>query len=71
MSEVIATGAQNPIDKAILNLKKPLLILDYLFGKCTRECKRFRKCNLVHLDDLSQIDETCKQKTTYSGYYRS
>jgi glutamyl-tRNA reductase len=31
---VVATGAQNPtFDKAILNLKKPLLILDYPFLK--------------------------------------
>jgi glutamyl-tRNA reductase len=31
---VVATGAQNPtFDKAILNLKKPLLILDCQFLK--------------------------------------
>ena len=58
---VVATGAQNPtIDKAILNLKKPLLILDLSIPKNVHEnVKDLEYVTLVHLDDLSQItDET-------------
>ena len=58
---VVATGAQNPtIDKAILNLKKPLLILDLSIPKNVDEnVKDLEYVTLVHLDDLSQItDET-------------
>ena len=58
---VVATGAQNPtIDKAILNLKKPLLILDLSIPKNVHEnVKDLENVTLIHLDDLSQItDET-------------
>ena len=58
---VVATGAQNPtIDKAILNLKKPLLILDLSIPKNVHEnVEDLEYVTLVHLDDLSQItDET-------------
>ena len=58
---VVATGAQNPtIDKAILNLKKPLLILDLSIPKNVHEnVKDLEYVTLIHLDDLSQItDET-------------
>lgn len=62
---VVATGAQNPtIDKAILNLKKPLLILDLSIPKNVNEnVKNLENVTLVHLDDLSQItDETLENR---------
>ena len=62
---VVATGAQNPtIDKAILNLKKPLLILDLSIPKNVNENVRdIDNVTLVHLDDLSQItDETLENR---------
>jgi glutamyl-tRNA reductase len=62
---VVATGAQNPtIDKAILNLKKPLLILDLSIPKNVNEnVRELDKVTLVHLDDLSQItDETLENR---------
>ena len=62
---VVATGAQNPtIDKAILNLKKPLLILDLSIPKNVNEnVKDLEHVTLVHLDDLSQItDETLENR---------
>jgi glutamyl-tRNA reductase len=62
---VVATGAQNPtIDKAILNLKKPLLILDLSIPKNVHEnVKDLSYVTLVHLDDLSQItDETLENR---------
>jgi glutamyl-tRNA reductase len=62
---VVATGAQNPtIDKAILNLKKPLLILDLSIPKNVHEnVKTLDHVTLVHLDDLSQItDETLEKR---------
>ncbi|WP_395077725.1 glutamyl-tRNA reductase, partial [Flavobacterium sp.] len=62
---VVATGAQNPtIDKAILNLKKPLLILDLSIPKNVHEnVKDLEYVTLIHLDDLSQItDETLEKR---------
>ncbi len=62
---VVATGAQNPtIDKAILNLKKPILILDLSIPKNVHEnVKDLDNVTLVHLDDLSQItDETLENR---------
>ena len=62
---VVATGAQNPtIDKAILNLKKPMLILDLSIPKNVHEnVKDLKNVTLVHLDDLSQItDETLENR---------
>jgi glutamyl-tRNA reductase len=62
---VVATGAQNPtIDKAILNLKKPLLILDLSIPKNVHEnVKDLENVTLIHLDDLSQItDETLEKR---------
>ena len=58
---VVATGAQNPtVDKAILNLKKPLLILDLSIPKNVHEnVKDLAGVTLVHMDHLSQMsDET-------------
>ena len=62
---VVATGAQNPtIDKAILNLKKPLLILDLSIPKNVHEnVKEIEGVTLIHLDHLSQItDETLENR---------
>lgn len=62
---VVATGAQNPtIDKAILNLKKPLLILDLSIPKNVDEnVKEVEGVTLIHLDHLSQItDETLENR---------
>jgi glutamyl-tRNA reductase len=62
---VVATGAQNPtIDKAILNLKKPLLILDLSIPKNVHEnVKEINEVTLIHLDHLSQMtDETLENR---------
>lgn len=62
---VVATGAQNPtVDKAILNLKKPLLILDLSIPKNVNEnVKDIKGVTLVHMDELSQItDETLENR---------
>jgi glutamyl-tRNA reductase len=62
---VVATGAQNPtIDKAILNLKKPLLILDLSIPKNVNEdVRKLENVTLVHLDDLSKTtDETLENR---------
>ena len=62
---VVATGAQNPtIDKAILNLKKPLLILDLSIPKNVNEnVQEVEGVTLIHLDHLSQItDETLENR---------
>lgn len=62
---VVATGAQNPtIDKAILNLKKPLLILDLSIPKNVNEnVKELEGVTLIHMDHLSQLtDETLENR---------
>lgn len=62
---VVATGAQNPtVDKAILNLKKPVLILDLSIPKNVNEnVKDIEGVTLVHMDELSQItDETLENR---------
>jgi glutamyl-tRNA reductase len=62
---VVATGAQNPtVDAAILNLKKPLLILDLSIPKNVNEnVRNLPNVTLIHLDDLSQItDETLENR---------
>lgn len=62
---VVATGAQNPtIDKAILNLKRPLLILDLSIPKNVNEnVTDIEGVTLIHLDHLSQItDETLENR---------
>ena len=62
---VVATGAQNPtIDKTILNLKKPLLILDLSIPKNVHEnVQEVEGVTLIHLDHLSQItDETLENR---------
>ena len=62
---VVATGAQNPtVDKTILNLKKPLLILDLSIPKNVNEnVEDVEGVTLVHMDYLSQItDETLENR---------
>ncbi|UOK43242.1 MULTISPECIES: glutamyl-tRNA reductase [Flavobacterium] len=62
---VVATGAQNPtIDKAILNLKKPLLILDLSVPKNVHEnVQELDDVTLIHMDHLSQMtDETLENR---------
>ena len=62
---VVATGAQNPtIDKAILNLKKPLLILDLSIPKNVNEnVEEIEVVTLIHMDYLSQLtDETLENR---------
>lgn len=65
---VVATGAQNPtIDKDILNLKKPLLILDLSVPKNVSEnVKEIPDVTLIHMDHLSQItDETLENRKSH------
>jgi glutamyl-tRNA reductase len=62
---VVATGAQNPtVDKTILNLKKPLLILDLSIPKNVNEnVEDVEGVTLIHMDYLSQItDETLENR---------
>lgn len=62
---VVATGAQNPtVDKAILNLKKPMLILDLSIPKNVHEnVTAIEGVTLIHLDHLSQMtDETLENR---------
>lgn len=62
---IVATGAQNPtIDKAILNLKKPLLILDLSIPKNVNEnVQDLEGVSLIHMDHLSQMtDETLENR---------
>lgn len=62
---VVATGAQNPtVDKAILNLKKPLTILDLSIPKNVNEnVLDLKNVSLVHMDFLSQMtDETLENR---------
>ena len=62
---VVATGAQNPtVDKAILNLKKPLTILDLSIPKNVNDnVNEIPGVTLVHMDELSQItDETLQNR---------
>ncbi len=62
---VVATGAQNPtIDKDILNIKKPMLILDLSIPKNVHEnVQDLEGVTLVHMDHLAQItDETLENR---------
>ena len=62
---VVATGAQNPtIDKAILNLKKPLLILDLSIPKNVHEnVTDLEGVTLIHMDNLAQMtDDTLERR---------
>ena len=62
---VVATGAKNPtIDKALLNLKKPLLILDLSIPRNVNpDVAEIDGVTLIHLDYLSQItDDTLERR---------
>lgn len=62
---VVATGAHSPtVDKAILNLKKPLLILDLSIPKNVNEdVKELEGITLIHMDHLSQMtDDTLENR---------
>jgi len=65
---VVATGAQNPtVDKAILNLKKPLLILDLSIPKnVSEDVKELDGVTLIHMDHLAQMtDETLEKRKAH------
>lgn len=65
---IVATGAQNPtIDKELLNIKKPLLILDLSIPKNVNEnVLDVADVTLVHLDQLSQMtDDTLAKRQEY------
>jgi len=65
---VVATGAQNPtVDKAILNLKKPLLILDLSIPKNVHaDVEELNDVTLIHMDYLSQLtDETLENRRNH------
>lgn len=65
---VVATGAQNPtIDKAILNLKKPMLILDLSIPKNVHDnVTDLEGVTLIHMDHLSQMtDETLENRKAH------
>ena len=62
---IVATGAPNPtVDKTILSLKRPLLILDLSIPKNVNEnVQEIKGVTLIHLDHLSQItDETLENR---------
>ena len=62
---VVATGAQNPtIDLELLNLKKPLLILDLSMPKNVNvNVQNNPFVTLIHMDYLSQVtDETIEKR---------
>jgi len=62
---IVSTSAHNPtIDKEILNLKKPLLILDLSIPKnVNSDVLELKDVELIHLDQLSQItDETLEKR---------
>jgi len=62
---VVATGAKNPtIDKTLLNLKKPLLILDLSIPRNVNpDVEQIPGVSLIHLDYLSQItDDTLERR---------
>ncbi len=65
---VVATGAQNPtIDREILNLRKPLLILDLSIPKNVNEnVRQLKNVTLIHMDHLSQMtDDTLENRKTF------
>jgi glutamyl-tRNA reductase len=62
---IVATGAKNPtIDKALLNLKKPLLILDLSIPRNVNpDVEQIEGVKLIHLDYLSQMtDDTLERR---------
>ncbi|MNL36857.1 Glutamyl-tRNA reductase [compost metagenome] len=62
---MVATGAKNPtIDKTLLNLKKPLLILDLSIPRNVNpDVEQIPGVTLIHLDYLSQMtDDTLERR---------
>ena len=62
---IVATGAQRPtIDKHIIQINKPLLILDLSIPKNVNEnVEELEHVTLIHLDDLSKItDQTLEAR---------
>jgi glutamyl-tRNA reductase len=62
---IVATGAQRPtIDKHIIQISKPLLILDLSIPKNVNEnVEDLEHVSLIHLDDLSKItDQTLEAR---------
>ncbi|WP_163400203.1 glutamyl-tRNA reductase [Flavobacterium fluviatile] len=62
---VVATGAKNPtIDKTLLNLKRPLLILDLSIPRNVNpDVEQIAGVTLIHLDYLSQMtDDTLERR---------
>ncbi|MBT8276841.1 MAG: glutamyl-tRNA reductase [Bacteroidia bacterium] len=57
---IVATGAQKPtINKALLHLKKPLLILDLSIPKnVSADVLENEHVNLVHLDELAKVTDS-------------
>lgn len=65
---IVATGAQNPtVDKELLRLKKPLLILDLSIPKNVHDnVTSLEHVSLIHMDKLSQMtDETLERRKEY------
>lgn len=62
---IVATGAQNPtVDKALLDLNKPLLLLDLSVPKNVNEnVREVEGVQLVHMDTFSQMtDDTLESR---------
>lgn len=62
---IVATGAKNPtIDKTLLNLKRPLLILDLSIPRNVNpDVEQIEGVTLIHLDYLSQMtDDTLERR---------
>ncbi|MEC4112690.1 glutamyl-tRNA reductase [Myroides pelagicus] len=65
---IVATGAQNPtVDKALLNLNKPLVILDLSIPKnVNADVTTINGVELIHLDYLSQMtDKTIERRRAF------
>lgn len=65
---IVATGAQNPtVDKQLLNLSKPLVILDLSIPKNVNEdVTALEGVELIHLDYLSQMtDKTLERRKEF------
>ncbi len=65
---IVATGAQKPtVDKALLNLNKPLVILDLSIPmNVSEDVKTLDNVELIHLDYLSQMtDKTIERRKEF------
>ncbi|MEC4051535.1 glutamyl-tRNA reductase [Myroides odoratimimus] len=65
---IVATGAQKPtVDKALLNLTKPLVILDLSIPKnVSDDVTEIEGVELIHLDYLSQMtDKTIERRREF------